>query len=332
MAKIEDVAKLAGVSTTTVSRVLNRSGYVAESTRKAVDAAIEMLNYVPNNLGRALRRSETNCIILFSQLNVSYSSRFLDGINSVAEENGYSVMSCVTNGSKALERDLISRAENKLVDGIIFVANDFSTREFMEMNRKFPLVLSSSFRGEGIPCVSIDQEQAGYDTAVCLLRTGRRRIAMVGLDPSVHANYLDDQLRLRGYQRALDSYGIPYDPALVFSSSFNYDGGYAVADHILAADVKPDGLICTQDSMALGCLNAILDKGIRVPEDISVITIDCSDMCELSRPRITAIAQPWYEIGRASVQAILDQKAQGAAYLPRPVLLEHSLIRRESTD
>lgn len=331
MASIKDVAKLAGVSTATVSRVINGGMNVTEGTIAQVKSAVEKLNYTPNNLGLALRKSETNIIMLYSKLHLVYSRDFLRGMYDAAEENGFYIMSSVTNGSEKMEQELLDRAEKKLVDGVIFVAGGFSTRELMEMNSRFPLVLASSYMSDAVPSVSIDPEKAGYDVTAFLLKHGRKKIAIIGMTADEKYQYLDDRLRFKGYRMALDEYKIEYDPGLVISGDFTYESGYSSVTDLIDSGIAFDGLITTHDGVALGCINAIRDKGLKVPDDIAVITIDASDMCEMSRPQITALAQPWYEIGRRSVLSIIEQKKLGKEYEPHAVFLDHKITERQST-
>lgn len=331
MPSIKDVAKLAGVSTATVSRVLNGSDLVSEQSRIEVKAAIEKLNYVPNNLGLALRRSETRIIMLYSQLHIKYSEDFLNGLYNAAEKNGYFIMNYVSAGSRKLEQEFLARAENKLVDGVIFVACGFSVKELLDMNSRFPLVVASSFMSDGIPSVSIDSEKAGYDATMHLLNSGRKRIAMLCMDNDEKMQYLDDRVRLKGYMRALAEHKIEFDPGLVYFSAFNYRSGYKITEEIIDSGKEIDGIICTHDAVAIGCENAALDRGIRIPEDLAIITIDASDYCEIARPQITSVSQPWYDIGRESVLSIIRQKTLGKNYEAHPIFLDHRIIARQST-
>ena len=206
------------------------------------------------------------------------------------------------------------------------------------MWHKFPLVLggNNALLG-GVPTVSIDQENATYDAVMHLIQTGCRRICLV-CTPAFEFNgeqiYLaDDFLRAAGYKRALEDAGIEFDPRMILSGYDLILGSevYSKAMAVLKSDLKPDAFICNHDFVALQCTNAIYDCGYSVPENISVMSFEITDMCRFFRPKISSVEYPWYDIGVNAVNELAHLRGNDLNFSDAPILLPYKIVDRETT-
>lgn len=329
MATIEEVAKLAGVSVATVSRVLNKSETVRPKTAERVLRAIRELDYTPNQSARNLRRSESRIILtLAPNFSNPYYSRILTGIGDLAHNCGYSVLICNTNGEADNERQFLHLLETHRADGAIFLACHGQHEWLRQYAAKYPLVQCCEYVPElDNPSVSIDNYAAALETVRYLLSLGHRRIAMLSADNE----FISTALRHKGYADALEEAGISYDPGLVFMAGgdYSFTSGLAAAEELLSVPERPTAVFCVSDILALSVISRAGEKGLRVPEDLSVTGMDDVDYTTMFHPHLTTVAQPCYEMGQESLKLLLRMLGGETAPCAH-TFLPHRLVLRES--
>ncbi|MFW6377715.1 MAG: LacI family DNA-binding transcriptional regulator [bacterium] len=328
MATIRDVAEKAGVSIATVSRVLNNQATVRPATRAKVEAVIKELNYQPNYLGRNLRRAETKLILVVLQ-NISnpFYAKVVKGIEDVGHKNNYNIMICNTDSDTDRERDYLELLLNKLVDGVILMEPEIEAEELTQISKDFPVVQCCEYKeGSNISHISIDNIAAGYTAVSHLLKLGHQRIAMI----SGYNRLLSAIQREKGYRQALLDSGIEFDPDLIKYSSYGFTGGLRSAKEILQMDDRPTAIFTISDITAIGAIKAIKQEGLRVPEDIAVVGFDNTGIAAMYDPPLTTVAQPRYDLGKISMEILLDL-INNKNIVNKEIYLEHELIIREST-
>jgi LacI family repressor for deo operon, udp, cdd, tsx, nupC, and nupG len=327
MASIKDVAKLANVSTATVSRVLRNAGNVTEETKRRVLEAIEALNYQPNVLGRYLRRMETETVlVIVPDITNPFFSKVLRGIEAVALERGYQVLLGDTQNDVQLEEQYLNVLPQKQVDGMIFLTARTRKELMEEMSRQFPIVLACEYlEGTDIPTVSIDNISSARKATEHLIGLGHRRIAHLTGPMDV----ILSRDRLRGYYQALAQHDIDVDAALVQEGDFSYESGYNVTLKLLALEKPPTAIFAANDAMAIGAIKAVRHRGGRVPEDVAVVGFDDIQMASIFEPGVTTIAQPMFDIGKQAMKLLL-QLIDGEEVERRQFVLPDQLVIRES--
>ena len=331
MVKIEDVARAAGVSVATVSRVLNEQGGVLPQTQERVRKAVEALHYEPNLSARNLRRNESRIILILAPIfSNPYYSNVLSGICDVSRNLGYSTLIYNTYDSNALDEPLVtSLFQKNRADGMITLAVNKDDRWLAKYAGKYPLVQCSEYvEDAALPHISVDNRLAASESVAQLIAQGHTRIGIV-----TSANrYLSSENRLRGYLDALDAAGIAKDDALIAyaSADYSFASGKQAARDLLSLPEPPSAIFCVSDILALGVIAAAGKMGLQVPWDLSVTGFDDVDYTTMFHPYLTTVAVPCYELGRSSMLLLYDhiqQKpgAQQAVYLP------HQLVQRETT-
>lgn len=327
MPTIQEVAKQAGVSVATVSRVLNNSSVVSVKTRNKVQLVIDELNYQPNLLGRNLRRSETRMILVMLQ-NIAnpFYSKIIKGIEDKAHENDYNVLICNTNTDIHLENVYLDFLRNKLVDGVIFACTAMGTEEFNKLAEQYPVVLCNEYNSKlKAPVVTIDNEVAGYDAISHLIKVGHKRIAMISVN-----NVGSSHDRINGYKRALQDASLEFNEEYIVYQSYSYKGGIRGIKELFELEEPPTAVFCISDLIAVGAVKELKRRGLKVPQDVAVVGFDNNSIAPMYEPSITTIAQPRYDIGKKSMEIMLE-RIKGNLKNNQIVKLEHELIVRDST-
>ncbi len=330
MITVTDVAKRAGVSTSTVSHVLNRTRPVSDELRQRVLAAIEDLGYEPNAVARSLRMRRSNTLgLVISDLENPFFTAVVRGVEDVAQESGYTLILCNSNEEVARERDYIRVLLARRVDGLILSPvgekHELLARIVLE---RFPLVFFDRYvPGLDVSSVGIDNEQGAYEAVRHLVLLGHRRIAMVSgrVGPSTGRD------RIAGYRRALREAGIDLDDRLIAEGYSTSEGASRAVTTLLELTPRPTGLFAGNNLMTIGALAAIEDAGLSVPEDIALVGFDDFAWSEVFRPRLTTIAQPTYELGRTAAELCLRLINADRDEPTRQVTMRGQLIVRESS-
>lgn len=308
---IRDVAKRAGTSVSTVSRVLTGQGPVAEQTRERILEAIRLLAYQPNALAQALVQKRTGTIgVIIPDVANPFYAEVLRGMGDVATVHGFHLLLVNADLSFNKEAEGISILREKQVDGIIY-ASGMITAAHREMFTRFgrPVVFAATYDPEGsFAAVLVDSRRGARLALEHLADHGHRRIAVIN-------GPLGDEVtglpRWLGYQDGAQSRGIRLLQDLTVEGDYRLDSGYWAMDRIMNCKELPTAVVAASDLMAIGAMNAIMDRGLKVPEDISVVGFDNIWMAGVIRPALTTVAQPMYNIGARAValvaQAIADQ-------------------------
>ena len=329
MATIKDVAKKAGVSVATVSRVLNTPDAVRERTREQVLSAIDELQYSPNFLGRNLRMMETKRIlVVLNTISNQFFSRVVRGIEERAQEEKYAVMICTTRGNQESMESYVHMLQTRAVDGMILTTHELRDEAIVTLSKRFPVICACEpVQDPRLTCVSIDDEKAGEDAVRFLLDRGKRRIALFGGGTYTYSSVL----RERGYRKALQEAGIPVDETLIYSEGLTVKAGVRAASRLLREQPElPDAIFAFSDSTAIGAMKELNNHGVQVPRDISVIGFDNTAVSEMYIPSITTVAQPKYTMGFTAMD-LLIQKINGTTDVSNQIL-SHEIIIRDSVN
>lgn len=335
MMKLEDIAKKAGVSRSTVSRVINDQPYVGERTRQRVLRIIEQEQFQPDPAARALvtRRSEIIGVAIPQTDNVffgdnSYFPMLLQGIAETTIKRDYAMLLWL--GHSHEERTGFSErvSKNRQPDGLIIASvtdNDPLFNRLMHLKRLFVMVETPPHYPELINYVTIDNIRATEQVVEHLYGVGYRRIATV----TGHLNIRDGADRLQGYKSGLEKVGLPFDPNLVYAGQFNRDWGYAGTKHLLP--FRPDAIVCGGDTIAIGAIDAVHEAGLKVPDDVAIVGFDDLDVAIHSTPPLTTIRHSVQHVGEVAAQLLIDlieEKVQA----PHHIVLPTELVVRQSSD
>lgn len=330
---IADVARHAGVSTATVSRVINGQSVVAPTTRERVLAVVRELSYQPNALAASLvlRRSHTLGVVL-PDISNPFFPEVVRGLEDAAHASGYNVILCNSDLDTAKELEYFEVLRQKRVDGLIYHSGTITDAHLAAFQRlKLPVVLAATEdpRGE-LPCVLVDNRQAAAEVMEHLIGLGHRRVAVVtGNDP------VSGESRLRGYRDSLARHGLRLDDGLVVHAEWTADQAYQAVQSLLKRRPLPTAFAAASDLMALGVMGALHDAGLRVPEDVSVIGFDNIQLAGTVRPGLTSMAQPMYEIGSEAasllIHCLTEEDPKACRGRGGRNVLPHRLVVRDST-
>ena len=323
MATIKDVARMAGVSISTVSKYIN-GGNVREENLDAIRQAIETLDYRVNPFARSLKTQRSKSIgVLLPDITAPFFGNVLTALDKVLRENGYhSLISCYTS-NHGLERDNLSFLLSAGIDGLIYAAEDLSLDEFYELTatRKIPVVqLDRTLQGLDADAVLVNNAEASYAAVSHLIEKGHRRVAMISGPKSVFSA----KERQIGYLRALSDRGILYDDQLVISQQNDFATGYLGFESLTQLADRPTAVFTTNHNITMGFLTAAREQGLRIPEDVDIFGFDCVEICSMLRPPIPVIHQPEAEIGALAANYLI-QRLDGYTGEPRMTKLKCSL-------
>ena len=329
MTTIKKVAERAGVSSATVSYVINNTRYVSPAVKQRVQAAMEELEYRPNVLARSLRQGKTKTLglILPDSANPFYAELGHALENSAFDKNN-NIILCNTDSSVERERLYFDLLVGKQVDGIILDAEEKDSQLVKRrLPEDYPIVLVDRDFSENIfDTVLTDNLLGGYLATRHLIELGHKRIACV----TGPTNFLGAMNRMHGYQQALAEFGIPLDQDLIECGDFTAGSGHLTAHRLLNLHEPPTAVFLCNDMMAIGFERSAIEMRRKIPEDISIVGFDNIELCKYLSPTLTSIAQPKKEIAEKSIQLLFD-RIEDPKLPPRFVLMEPQLIIREST-
>jgi DNA-binding LacI/PurR family transcriptional regulator len=328
-ATIDDVAKKAGVSTATVSRVINNNGPVAQKTRELVISAIEALNYRPQSAAQILAGKKTNTIgLLFQAISGEFFSPLLSGIEQAAQENNFNLLIYSTQTYQTEETIFSLPVGEHNTDGVLVYVNSLNLEELSRFYQLgFPVVLIHQTPPEGllIPCVTVENKTGARRIVDHLIEVhGYRRIAYL----SGSIDQEDTHWREIGYRESLASHGINFDPILVRTGGFNRQIADATVKSWLEEGVEFDAIFAGDDEMAIGVLTAFDQAGINVPEDIGLVGFDDIYLARYLTPPLTTVRAPTEQVGHEAIQLLIRQ-IQGQD-TDNVILLPTELVIRQS--
>jgi DNA-binding LacI/PurR family transcriptional regulator len=326
---LRDVADYAGVSITTVSNVVRDWPYVSPAMRERVKEAINKLGYSPHVVAQGLRTGQTQALaFIVPDLSNPYFAEIVAVAEDVARQYGYTLLVFNSHEDAAREAECIQRAARRWADGLL-ISHTAQTRHSAELWAQFdtPVVavdrIPADYPG---PQCALDNRLAGKLAARHLIDLGHERILHIA-GPQSARPAVDRQ---RGYQAALTESGINWQRVLYTGDLWGPADGHSLMAAVLKEKELPTAVFASNDRVAIGALHAIIDRGLRVPEDISLVGVDDIEITQHLNPPLTTIRQPLPELARRAVEMLLGLiKADAAA--PAPVLLEPELIVRRST-
>lgn len=330
MSTIRDVAKIAGVSIATVSRVINFPEKVGLGTRKRVFRAMEVCSYKYNALARgfATKRSHTFGLIVPTITNPIFAES-TRGVQDFANEQGYQVILGNSDYQYEKEAKMVEVLRERQVEGLIITTTNLKGETLKSLlDDRFPFVLLySTVRRGPISAVGVDNFLGGYRATEHLIHFHHRRIAML----AGAFNYSDRSFhRWHGYKRCLKDNHIPYDPDLVLKTEYSLARGREGVKSLLSLKNPPTAIFCSNDFLALGAMEGARKAGISLPQDLSIVGFDDMQIASSVTPALTTIRQPAYEMGELGAKILLHHIGN-KAYKPVHKILETRLVIREST-
>ena len=330
MSTIFDVARLAEVSTATVSRVINSPDRVRESTRIKVQRAMGVCNYKYNALARGFATKQSKTIgLLIPTIKNSVFAESTRGVQDYADEQQNQVILGNTYYQYEQEEKLIKTLLEKRVDGLIITTTNPKGAVLKSLvDEGIPFVLLySTLKGGAISAVGVDNYRGGYLATEHLIMLGHQRIGMVAGSFSMSDRSLH---RWHGYKQCLKKYGIPYDKDLLTQTDYSLSGGKEAAQELLSLKYPPTALFCSNDYLALGAMKGARERGLDLPKDLSVVGFDDIRIASYITPELTTVRQPAYDMGKLGAQMLFDlmEKRQTK---PVQMMLDSSLVVREST-
>jgi len=333
---IDDVAKLAGVSISTVSRVLNRKVPVSKELKNKVDQAIRELEYQPSQAARMLASKKSNTIgIIVPDLSYAYYSSMISSIEYEAGLHDYHIVVCSIQEDFQKEIKYINLFKNMYISGLILMHEKINKTSKTILDQcNFPIVQASvKIKNFNSLSINIDDYKASFTAVKYLINKGHKDIAMIGGDSRDHTSGYQ---RKRGYLDALSSSNIKANNNFYKVGDFSYKSGFSQAKELLSRKERPTAIFIVSDTMAAGALNAIRESGFKVPEDISLIGFDDIPLAQMVRPALSTINQPAALIGRLAVLSIIKKSnsfvIDGKEYFKKDNCIEvpFTLIERES--
>lgn len=331
MATMKDVAKLACVDISTVSRALNDSVNVHPETKARIMAAVEELSYQPNILAQGLKKGKRNTIgVVIPRLHLAIFSEIMQGIEQEARRFNYATMICLTEDDPQVEKESLNRLRNGFVDGII-IAGTGRNNKLIQDIRSSGISVTQIVRRQdpSISSVVANYEATGFDGTKYLYEKGCREIGLINGDVHI-APYRD---RYKGYAKALKKMNLEenYNESTESSNSFEY--GYGCTQMLLENNPKLDAIMVAVDVQGIGAIRAIKERGLRIPEDIRVMSLTGESVGRILQTTMTALEIPAHEMGEKVARMIIDEIEAPTNKKPSPqhLIFDASLVEREST-
>ncbi|MGZ9585889.1 LacI family DNA-binding transcriptional regulator [Paenibacillus marinisediminis] len=327
-ATIKDIARVSGVSTATVSRVMNNLGGYNEETEKKVIAVAKELGYRKNENARSLVQKSTNTIgVIMPDVATSFYGDIIRGIEDISNEHGYSVVltHAGSNGSRIHES--LNLMGERRVDGLIIVSiklQEAAIDSLSSLGIPF-ILLSTQTNREDTPYIKVDDFSAAYTAVKHLIENNHRVIGMAGANPD---DSISGAPRIHGYTQALRDHGIKVDLNLIKPGDFSFDSGKQAMQAFIEDQANITAVFCASDEAALGIMSTCFEHGIGVPTDISVVGYDNSKVSHMSIPPLTTVAQPLYDMGREGCLKVIDS-VQHRIKIESQVI-PHELVVRKS--
>jgi LacI family transcriptional regulator len=328
---IGDVARLAGVSPTTVSFVLNdvAGSGISEATKERVRASARKLRYRPNATARLLRTDRSHAIgfVTGEIASTPFAGDVVEGAQEAAWEAGKILMIVNTGENRGIEEAAVGMMLERRVEGIIHASMYHRAVEPPADSREVPTVLLNCYSEDGLwASVVPDEVSGGHRATEVLLGKGHERVGFINLDPILPAA----NGRLRGYKQALGARELPFDDSLVTNGDGTASSGYRLAAELTRMPNPPTALFCGTDQTAMGAYEALKERGLRIPEDVAVVGFDNQELIAAHlRPALSTVALPHYAMGRWAVNHLIDQ-AECDNTTPVRHVIDCPYVERES--
>ncbi|MDN4075717.1 LacI family DNA-binding transcriptional regulator [Fictibacillus terranigra] len=328
MATIQDVAKLAGLSRTTVSRVINQHPYVTDEKKRLVMNAMEELNYVPNSSARRLRKQQTETIAVYvPRITNPFFSQMVEVMGNYAAEKGYQLILCQTSYSRNQEINYLELLKTKQVDGLILtsIENEWSDIEpYMNFG---PIMLCNEYNDEAkVPTVYLNQIEGGYIGTRHLIEQGHTKIGYCSGD-NTESRVASD--RYKGYKKALAEAGLPLNEKWFLTSAYSIEDGKRIFKEIASMKDPPTAVFTGSDEVAAGIWKEAVNHQWRVPDDLAIIGFDDQPVAELIG--LTTIEQPIEEIAKRAMEQMIETIEKKLPSKRKEIQLDFKLVKRRST-
>ena len=330
MPTIRDVAKQAGVATMTVSRVINNSGYVSDATRAKVEAAIADLGYVPNMLGPSLRFNQTNTLALvLTDITNPFWTTVARGVEDAAQEKGYNVILCNTDESIQKQDQYLTMLLKRRIDGILFVPADNNGEpvRLIQKQKVGVVVLDRDVPDVAVDIVRGDSFDGAYQLARHLVELGHKHIAIL----SGPKNIFTSVERVAGFRQAMEEADLTHNLENIYWGSFSQNLGSEIAEQALKAIPQPTAFLAVNNFIANGALQIFSQAGLRVPEDVSLVSFDDVPAIINPVPFLTVAIQPAYEMGYQATQLLLARLAKTGPTGHQKIILPTKIFIRQSS-
>lgn len=326
---MKDVARLAGVSTSTVSHVINKNRFVSDPIRDKVLAAIKQLNYAPSALARSLKLNQTRTIgMLVTASSNPFYAEVVRGVERSCYERGYSLILCNTEGDIDRMSHSIETLMQKRVDGLLLMCteNHRPSQDILRCYPSLPIIMMDWAPFEGVNDVIQDNSLLGGEMATSyLIARGYTRIACIaGPQDKTPAKE-----RLEGYRQAMDRAGLPIPSGYEVASDFEFGGGLVAMKQLLALPEPPEAVFTSNDAMAVGVYQALHQAGLSIPQDMAVIGYDDIEIAQYMTPPLTTIHQPKDSLGELAIDTLIHRLNNPEAE-PQVLILTPELIERGS--
>lgn len=332
---LDDIAKKANVSPSTVSRVISNNPNISAVTRKKVLKIMEEMNYQPNIIARSLASNSTKTIgiVLSSRTEGALKKAFqnplfpdmLGGLSLIAYKNGYNILFSSLNKMEDDKQRIRELAKGGMTDGIVYLyprVNDAIIEELQKLKSPFVIVGRPDNENE-VNWVDNDNIAASYKMTELLIKRGRKKIAFIGASP----NFMLAVDRVEGYKKALLDNSMPIDESLIIKGKFMTDNGYELMKSIFDQGLAPDGIVAQDDLIAFGAIKQITEKGLKVPEDIAVAGFNNAPMSEFSTPSLTSVETNAFDIGAKACEMLLSCVKSSYNGFARTIVPSELIIR-----
>ena len=324
MATIKDVARMAGVSMSTVSKYINGKN-VRPECADAIRSAIESLDYRVNPFARSLKTQRSNSVgILLPDISAPFFGSVVTALDRTLREHGYHTLICCYSANHSLERDKLQYLISTGIAGLLYIPEDLSSEEYYELtaNCNIPLVqIDRLIQGVTSDAVLVNNADAVYAATCELIRRGHRRIGLIS-GPKFVFSAKERQV---GFLRALSDHGILFDEELFYSQEHIFATGYQGCENFLSLSEPPTAILSTNYDITLGLITAIHDRGLRIPEDIDVFGFDCVNVCTMMKPPLPVVSQPEQLMGQTAAQYLI-QRLEGYSGEPRLTRLQCKML------
>ncbi|WP_347319728.1 LacI family DNA-binding transcriptional regulator [Rossellomorea sp. RS05] len=327
MPTIKEVAKMAEVSSATVSRFLNNSGYVGEEARKRILKVIEETGYVPSENAKSLRTKQTKVIgVILPKISTETSSRLVRGLDEILAKEGYQILLANSGLNADKEIEHLRLLKSRDVDGIILSATTNGAGLKAEIQRLDIPVVVVGQEVDDTPNVIFDEYQAAKDMVKHLIDHGHERIGFIGVseeDPAVGV------LRKKGYLQAMQEKNLPIEESWIENGIFDVESGAVAMERMMGAAVRPTAVFAVTDRLAIGAMNYVKSIGLRIPEDIAFAGIGASELSKYITPSLTTMDYQNKESGRVAAGLILEAIKRGGSS-PEKRLINVRLLQGDS--
>lgn len=325
--KLEDVAKKANVSVSTVSRVIN-NGSVAKSTREKVEKVIKEINYSPNKIARSLREGKTNTIgFIIPDITNPFFTQIINELEKTSRGKEYSIIVSNTYNDPEIEKRKINSLLGRRVDGLFVTSSDKKFAKLYEnINKEYPVILIDRIISKKIDSIRTDNINSTMQAITQLINNGKRKIATIA-GPQ---EYTPGEERYRGYIETLKLFNLPIQNELIKIGDFTKESGYKLTEELINSNKDFDAIFAANNFMGVGAFKALKDNDYKIPEEVSLIMFDDLELADVADPSISAIIQSTKEIGRYAKELIIDRIEKKGKTDPKEILIPSTLEVRKS--